>query len=200
MTTSEAWWEAVRVHTALSSGHVLKAVPVSAPVAGLGAEHGEYAVGVFARSGGAPISYARYRAADVTWVHTGPRLVVGSPQFLTGYILGSLVMQSRARRRARRLAAPQWRPHWLSQTVVTTRRLWCEVATSSSYEWVNFNYDTIVSLDLTGDALTLTFPQSPPLRLAGAWVPWCAAVIAHFRFGQNAQLAVPVLHRAALMS
>jgi hypothetical protein len=138
------------------------------------------------------MSYARHRATDVTWVHTGPRLVVGSPQFLTGYILGSLVMQSRARRRARRLSAPQWRPHWLSQTVVTTRRLWCEVATSNGYEWVNFNYDTI--------ALTLTFPQSPPLRLAGAWVPWCAAVIAHFRFGQNAPLAVPVLQRAAPMN
>jgi hypothetical protein len=146
------------------------------------------------------MSYERYRAADVTWVHTGPRVVVGSPQFLTGYILGSMVMQSRARRRARRLAAPQWRRCWLSQIVVTTRRLWCEVATSSGYEWVNFNYDTIVSLDLTGDALTLTFPQSPPLRLAGAWVPWCAAAIAHFRFSQNAPLAVPALHRAALIS
>lgn len=198
MTPSEAWREAVRVHAALLSGHVLRAVPVSAPVAGLGAEHGEYAVGVFAYSEGAPMSYARYRAADVTWVHSGPRLVVGSPQFLTGYILGSMVMQGRARRRARRLAAPQWRPRRLSQTVVTTRRLWCEVAISSGYEWVNFNYDTIVSLDLTGDALTLTFPQSPPLRLAGAWVPWCAAVLAHFRFGQSAPLVVPVLHRALM--
>lgn len=67
MTTSGAWWEAVWVHAALSSGHVLRAVPVSAPVAGLGAEHGEYAVGVFAHSGGAidraPMSYACYRAA-----------------------------------------------------------------------------------------------------------------------------------------
>jgi hypothetical protein len=120
------------VHAALSSGHVLSAVPVSVP--GLVPGHGEYAVGVFARSGGAPTSYARYYAADVTWVPTGPRLVVGSPQFLTGYILGSIVMQGRARRRARRLAAPQWRPYSLSQTVVTTRRLWCEVATSSGYE------------------------------------------------------------------
>lgn len=196
MTTSEAWREAVRVHAALSSGRVLGAVPV--PVPGLVPEQGEYAVGVFARSGGAPMSYARYYAADVTLVSTGPRLVVGSPQFLTGYILGSMVMQGRARRRARRLAAPQWRPHWLSQTVATTRRLWCEVATSSGYEWVNFNYDTIVNLDLTGNALTLTFLQSSPLRLTGAWAPWCAAVIAHLRFGQNAPLMVPALHRAAL--
>lgn len=198
MTTSGAWWEAVRVHAALSSGQVLGAVPVSVP--GLVPAQGEYAVGVFARSGGAPMSYARYYAADVTWVHTGPRLVIGSPQFLTGYALGSLVMQGRARRRARRLAAPQWRPYGLSQTVVTTRRLWCEVATSDGYEWVNFNYDQIVNLGLTGDALTLTFLQTSPLLLAGAWVPWCAAIIAHFRFGQNAPLAVPALHRAALTS
>ncbi len=94
------------------------------------------------------------------------------------------VMQGRARRRARRLAAPQWRPYGLSQTVVTTRRLWCEIASSAGYEWVNFNYDQIVNLGLTG----------------GAWMPWCAAVIAHFRFGQNAPLAVPELHRAALTS
>jgi hypothetical protein len=198
MIASGPWWEAVRVHAALSAGQVLGAVPGSVPA--LAAEHGEYAVGVFARSGGAQMSYARYYAADVTLVPTGPRLVVGSPQFLTGYILGSLVMQGRARRRSRRLSALQWRPRWLSQIVVTTRRLWCEVETSNGYEWVNFNYDTIVSLDLTGDALTLTFRQSPPLRLAGAWVPWCAAVIAHFRFGQSAPSVVPALHQAALTS
>ena len=86
-----------------------------------------------------------------------------------------MVMQGRARRRARRLAAPQWRPRWLNQTVVTTRRLWFEVATSNGYDWVNFNYDTIVNLDLTGDALTLTFLQSPPpsCRRVGAVVCRC---------------------------
>lgn len=198
MTASGAWWEAVRVHVALSSGQVLGVVPVSIP--GLVPEPGEYAVGVFARSTKTPMHYARYYAMDVTWVPAGPRMVVGSPQFLTGYLLGSMVQQGRARRRARREAAPQWRPHWLSQTVVTTRRLWCEIATSNGYKWVNFDYDTIVRLDLTGDAMTLTFLRSSPLRLTGAWVPWCAAVIAHFRFGQSAPLIVPSLHQAALMS
>jgi hypothetical protein len=82
---------------------------------------------------------------------------------------------------------------------VTTRRLWCEVVTSSGFEWLNFDYDTIVNLNLTGNALTLTFLQSEPLCLSGAWAPWCAAVIAHFRFGQNASLVVPALHQAALM-
>lgn len=121
MTASAAWWEAVRVHVALSSGQVLGVVPVSIP--GLVPEQGEYAVGVFARSAGTPMHYARYYALDVIWVPAGPRMVVGSPQFLTGYMLGSMVQQGRARRRARREAAPQWRPHWLSQTVLTTRRL-----------------------------------------------------------------------------
>lgn len=65
---------------------------------------------------------------------------------------------------------------------------------------MNFDYDTIVRLDLTGDAMTLRFLRSSPLRLTGAWVPWCAAVIAHFRFGQSASLMVPSLYQAALMS
>jgi len=198
MTASGAWWDAVRVHASLSSGGVLHALPM--PIPGPVVEQGEYAVGVFASSGGAPMKYARYYAMDVKWVSTGPQMVVGSPQFVTGYLLGSIVMHGRARRQARRLSAPQWRPCRLSQTIVTTRRLWCEVVTSSGFEWLNFNYDTIVNLNLTGNALVLTFLQSEPLCLSGAWAPWCAAVISHFRFGQNASLVVPALHQAALMS
>jgi hypothetical protein len=98
MTASEAWWDAVRVHASLSSGGVLQALPVAVP--GLVPEQGEYAVGVFASLGGAPMKYARYYAMDVTWVPAGPQMVVGSPQFVTGYLLGSMVMHGRARRRA----------------------------------------------------------------------------------------------------
>jgi hypothetical protein len=87
------------------------------------------------------MKYARYYAMDVRWVPTGPQMVVGSPQFVTGYLLGSIVMHGRARRQARRLSAPQWHPCRLSQTIVTTRRLWCEVVTSSGFEWLNFNYE-----------------------------------------------------------
>lgn len=82
----------------------------------------------------------------------------------------------------------------------TFELLWCEVVTSSGFEWLNFNYDATVNLNLTGNALTLTFLQSEPLCLSGTWAPWCAAVIAHFRFGHNASLVVPALHQAALMS
>jgi hypothetical protein len=39
-----------------------------------------------------------------------PAVIMGSPQFLAGYALGTVVHRARLRRTARRLAQPQWRP------------------------------------------------------------------------------------------
>jgi hypothetical protein len=50
---------------------------------------------------------------------------------------------------------------------------------------------------LTSEGLILSFLASAPLRLSGSWAPWCAAVIAHLRFGRDAAAAVPALHHAA---
>lgn len=98
-----------------------------------------------------------------------------------------MVIRASVRRRARRHAAPQWRPCPLHRTVVTTRRLWCEIAEPQERRWLNFNYDTITGLNLDGDALNIAFLHSEPLRLAGTWAPWCAAVIAHYRYGNSAK-------------
>jgi hypothetical protein len=189
-TVSRPREEAARVHAALSTGHVLDAVSV--PVPGLMVESEEYAVGVFPP---AALSYARYCRADVVVGNAGPSLLVGPPRFVLGYVLGNVAMRRRNRRRARRAAAAQWRPSPLGRTVVTTRRLWCEATTSGGRRWLEFPYDTISDLGLAADAVTLTFAHSAPLRLTGAWAPWCAAVIAHFRFGPYAPSMLPSLAR-----
>jgi hypothetical protein len=45
----------------------------------------------------------------------------------------------------------------------------------------------------------LHFDDAEDLRLAGQDAPWCAAVIAHFRYGPNAAAAMlPALRTAAL--
>ena len=60
-----AWSEAMQVHTHLTAnGHL---GPVMPPMPGLTPEPGEYAVGVFARSAGLVVRYARYSAADVVY-------------------------------------------------------------------------------------------------------------------------------------
>jgi hypothetical protein len=86
------------------------------------------------------LDYARYYAVDVVTYSTGPGVVVGSPHFLAGYALGTLVQRARLDRKAHQLAQPQWRyygPH--DTTVVTNHRLWCQVED----HWVNFDHDTI---------------------------------------------------------
>jgi hypothetical protein len=194
--STAAWAEAVCVHThLLANGHL---TAVDTPVPGLTPEPAEYAVGVLQRASGVTLEYARYYAANVVYTVGGPAVVVGSPQFLTGFILGSTIRHARMRRRAQRQAAPQWRPALLLCAVVTTRRLWCEVAETTGPRWLNFNYDTITSLNLTGNALTLTFQQSEPLSLAGDGAPWCAAVIAHYHYGPAAAAVLPSLHDAAV--
>jgi hypothetical protein len=187
------WEEAVRVHAALASGQVLEAVPVPAP--GLVREPQEYAVGVFVPSSGAALRYARFCRAEVVVGGVGPTLVVGSPRFLAGYLLGGWAIRRRAYRRAQRAAAAQWRPSPLSRVVVTTRRVWCEVTTQRGRQWVEFPYDAIEDLSLAADVAILTFHQGAPLRLVGAWAPWCAATIAHFRFGPYAYSMLPALVR-----
>jgi len=143
------------------------------------------------------MSYARYYAGPAAQIAAGGAIVVGSPHFLIGYLLGCLVVRARARRRLRRAITTRWQEASLIRTVVTTRRLWCEIAEANGPRWLNFNYDTITGLDLNGNQLTMTFLRSEPLSLSGQWAPWCAAVIAHYRYGRSAATVLPTLHAAA---
>ena len=186
-----AWSEAVRIHAHLMANGRLN--PVLPPTPGLTPEPGEYAVGVLARSAGVALDYARYDASEVVYSVGGPPVVIGSPQFVTGYALASMMLRARLRRRARRMAAPQWRPAWLLCTVLTTRRLWCELEQPHGSCWLHFEYDAITHLTLNHYTLTLIFQQSDPLQLDGTWAPWCAAVIAHYRYGRTAATMLPTM-------
>jgi hypothetical protein len=184
-----AWLDAVSAHAHLMAGGRLEPVPVSSP--GLLPEPGEQAVGVFERAAGVSMAFARYSAADIAYSPGRTAVIMGSPHFLIGFALGSIALRTRARRQARRAATAQWRPTPLLCLVLTSRRLWCEVAEPNGTRWLNFNYDTITGLELTHRALTMTFTQSEPLRLVGDWAPWCAAVIAHYRYGPSAGALLP---------
>jgi hypothetical protein len=159
-------------------------VPI-APPTGLSLEPGEWVLGVFTQA----LTYHRYCAAEVVYP-TGPALVVGSPHFLVGYALGRLVQRARLRRKARRLFQPQWRSAPLVCTVVTNRRLWCQV----DHRWTYFDYGAIAEYELHGQALTLSFTPAVPLRITGAWAPWIAVAVAHLRYGSATAARIPALN------
>jgi hypothetical protein len=159
-------------------------VPI-APPAGLPLEPSEWVLGAFTRA----MTYHRYCAAEIVY-HTGPAVVVGSPHFLIGYALGAAVQRARLRRKAHRLAQPQWRSAPLTYTVVTNRRLWCHV----DRQWAYFDYDTITGFELRDQALTLSFTQAIPLRITGAWAPWIAVAVAHLRYGSLTAAQLPALN------
>lgn len=186
MTAPEMWQSAWRaaydVYSHLAFDGRLESVEVNYP--GLLPETGEQAIGIFDRREGRYLEYLRFTAAQVSYAVPGV-VAVGPPGFVVGALLGNAGARRRARRRAERESAPQWRPEPLASVVVTTRRLWCELATRTGSRWLNFDYDTITRLTLTGWELTLEFLQSAPLRLSGMWAPWCAAVVAHSRYGPS---------------
>jgi len=122
--------------------------------------------------------YYRYCPADVVYT-PGPSVIVGTPQFLAGYALGSLINHTRLRRKARHLAQPQWRSIPLACTAVTNQRLWCHV----NHHWIYFDHDAITGHNLHHQALTLTFASTAPLKLTGPWAPWIAVATAHLRYG-----------------
>jgi len=164
-------------------------IPVTPPVPGLLPEPGEWALGVFARRDGVHLDYARYCGADVVTYSTGPAVVFGSPHFLAGFALGTVVQCARLQRKARRLAQPQWRYFPLTCAVVTNRRLWCQI----DGQWVNFDHDTITGYDLTNSTLTMSFAAANPLRISGPWALCIAVAVAHLRYGPNVAARIPAL-------
>lgn len=175
------------LHANLCAGRSL--VAVAPPVAGLLPAPGEWVLGVFSRRDGVHLDYARYCGADVVTYSTGPSVVFGSPHFLAGYALGTVVQRVRLQRKARRLAAPQWRYFPLTCAVVTNRRLWCQI----DGQWVNFDHDTITGYDLTNTTLTVSFAQANPLRISGPWATCIGVAVAHLRYGPNVAARIPAL-------
>jgi hypothetical protein len=165
-------------------------IPVTPPVAGLLPVSGEWALGVFAPSSGVHLDYFRHCSADVVTYGTGPAVVFGTPHFLAGYALGTVVQRARLNRKARQLAAPQWRQYGPNTcTVVTNYRLWCQV----DGQWVHFDHDTITGFDLTHHTLTLSFAAASPLRISGPWALCIGVAVAHLRYGPNTAACIPAL-------
>jgi hypothetical protein len=133
--------------------------------------------------------FARRYGTTVSYPGSVPTVLVGSPDFVAGAVIGAAVAGIVRRGRARRAAAPQWRPAPLRQAVVTTKRLWCEV----DGRWVRLGYDAIVGMRLHRAALEVWFQGAEDLRLTGPYAPWCAAVIAHYRYGPVAVRVLPQL-------
>lgn len=187
--TSAAWMRAAAVHAQLLVGGQLEPVRLPAEIdARLGRDPGEFPVGHFV--GG--LRFAR--CYPMTVQYHRPRMVAfGSPQFVAGAVAGSFVLDGALRRRARRLAANQWRDVRLDRVVLTTRRLWCLVEDEGP-RWLHVGYDSIRSLALDGTAMTLALAGGEPLRLTGDEAPWCAAVIAHYRYGAGAADVLPQLN------
>lgn len=192
------WQTACELHTTLFNGIALD--PVPPPYDGLAREADEQVLGVFHPHGNEPLSYARLLADDVVVMTSRPRVIVGTPHFLAGYGLGSIVSDRRLARKARSLAQPQWRSMPMSCAVVTSRRLWCEIPGD---RWWHFGYDHTTSVTLDGDALVLGFTEdAAPLRLQGPWAPWIAVAIAHHRFGRQVTFRLPWLtsiHQATML-
>lgn len=185
-----AWAQAVSAHRhLLQPGNRLRGVT---PPAEVTVESGEDVVGVL--PGG--LSFARYDRGR-TALPGANTVVVGPAPTVAGFLVTEMALRGHRRRQAQRAAAARWWPAPLRQTVIATRRLWCEISTESGSRWLHFAYDTITDTGhpiLAGDALTLNFRDAEPLRLCGDLAPWCAAVIAHYRFGPHAPRHVPTLH------
>ncbi len=142
------------------------------------------------------LTYARLWDATPQIVPGGTTVIAGPvvPPVVAGYLIGSTIRTMRERRARRKQSGLQWHTSALWRTALTTHRLWVELPGGGTTEWVRFNHETITSLTLAGDRLELHFAQAPPLALAGPWAPWCAAVIAHFRYGQDAVGVLPALN------
>ncbi|WP_077007157.1 hypothetical protein [Saccharothrix sp. ALI-22-I] len=169
---------AVDLHRQLLAGSSMQATPRPLPQGDLLPEPGEVALGVFGP--GEIDRFARWNSATVVYPQRAG-VAFGDPSFVAGWTLGTLVFNALDRKRALHQAAPQSRHARLGTTVLTSRRLWCQVVRDDGRIALRrFNYDTIIGLESGEDDLVLRFQQSEPLLLAGPWALWCAVVIAHF--------------------
>jgi hypothetical protein len=192
-STSTAWRRALAVHAHLARGGYVPPVSLPAHVrAGvqLDAQDDTPICVIPIMSGGSGgLTYARLCPA-ASGYRRGPVVVVGSPKFVAGAILGATALNMLGPRQDKL----RWSSAELLTVVITTRRMWCEVVGGRIRQWVRIGYDGIASMQIVNDALQLYFNDgAEPLRMAGNDALWCAAVIAHYRYGQDAARMLPDL-------
>lgn len=189
-TAPSALMQAMQVHGFLLRGGQLGPV---ADLPGVGFDPGEYTVARL-DSG---LGYARLGTAapqTVPGSAGGVTVLVGDPAYVAGYALGATLRNTMRHRAIRRECAPQWHPQPLVETALTTRRLWTAVVEGGQVKLHRANHDMVTGISLAGVRLELYFAYGAPLALTGPWAPWCAAVIAHYRYGPRAAEAVPSLN------
>jgi hypothetical protein len=176
-TMAHAWQAAVQLYRQLAAGQPLSTVQAGGflspePV------HMDM-----------PLSYGRFYGMDVTYGQTSTA-AFGSPAFVAGMAVTSMIGNSMARSNAERLARQQWREMGYARTIVTPTRTWCFVQN----QWIEFAHDAVMEYSIFGSSCVLTFPGTDPLRLSGPSA-WCHAVLfAYFRFGPQGLVNAPFLH------
>ncbi|GAA4009563.1 hypothetical protein GCM10022247_34630 [Allokutzneria multivorans] len=123
-----------------------------------------------------PMTYERFGALNL--VHGNePAVIIGGLPAVAGFLAGRWLRD----RRARKAMEPRWHSAPMLQLVVTDRRFWCQVATSTGPgAWRQFDFDTITSMRCPGvETLEFEFVGSPPARLTGFYMPALRVVIEH---------------------
>lgn len=174
-------WAAGRdLYRQLLAGHQLPGVPVP----GLRLRSGERAHAELV------LDYARYHAEDVQAVPAST-MVLGPPVAMAaGYALAAFA-DRRARKRARRAAAPQWRDTTPTRVVLTSTRTMCH----AEGRWLTFGHRTVVSIsaDLYWHTVELNFARVDALRLSGPGACWYSVALAWLLYPPDQFAALPAL-------
>jgi hypothetical protein len=170
------WHTAVQLYTALAAGRPL---PHIVAPGFLSAEPVYLDV---------PLTYARYYGMNVTY-QPGATVAVGSPAFIAGAAIGSLIGNSAGHAHAANLSRTRWREHRTVRVVVTTSATWCCV----DGRWLAFDHAAVREYHLNGAACMLDFADVEPLMLAGPSAA-CHTVIFAYVSGGTAWRQMPFLH------
>jgi hypothetical protein len=134
------------------------------------------------------LEYARYYAVNVsvTYSEPVPRFTISPTRLISDALDKAQARREfdRAKREVDEMSAPAWRDRCLARSVLTDRRLLCEVAG----EWLSFWYSAIIQLavDLPAWSFQLGFESTAPLMLSGPDAPVYALGVTYLTRGRAA--------------
>lgn len=108
-------------------------------------------------------------------------VAAGRPAFVFSTLFSAAVAGSVARRRAQRVAAPQWRYFGSHHAVLTSHRVLFQLAADGQWEGTAVS-EVQVQPDLDRAVLDLVFAPEP-IRLIGPAVAWWSVVLLWLHFG-----------------
>ncbi|WP_020498832.1 hypothetical protein [Sciscionella marina] len=174
--TARWWQQAARAHAQLSAG-----IRPDTTWSSFTMDPGEVAFGNLMIQ---DIDYSRLIVPNPVHYHQPGRLVVGSPQFVTGALLGSMAAGMLGRRRARKMSQPYWEDPVGAMVTITDRRLYCDAWGTA----LRFDYAATTGVDpnLGCSQVTLSFANTTPLRLTGPAAVLVAVFASHHVHGPAA--------------